>query len=571
MTGETIYKDDFMERTRSTGALSQSRHEEQDRRYGEGHQYDYIIIGTGMGALSAAALLAKAGSRICMLEAHDIPGGYAHSFEMNGYHFCAQVHYIWGCAPGQPIYEFLRHLGLEEEITFVPYDPDGYDHMSMPDGKIVKIPYGYERAAASIDAAYPGQRAALEKFFSTLNKISESLKHLPRGSLSWWDILSKGYNLLPLIKYKDKTLQDVFDECGLSREAQAVLNANTGDLMCPPNELSIFAYLGLFGGYNEGAYYPTKHFKFYIDRLAQYICDHKGCHIYYETEVTGINTSGDSVTSVTTADGKTFTAPRFICNMDPQKAARLIGNDKVPKAYRESLSYDYSPSSLMVYLGVKGIDLREHGFGNHNIWHLEQWDLNKCWKESRANNYEKPWLFISTPTLHTNAPGVAPDGCHIMEIGTVANYSHFKRLYDENPAEYRKQKRDLAWQLLKIASERFLPGLEKHIDLKVVGSPVTNETFCFAPRGNCYGSDMTPQNMGLKRLKAETPWKNMFWSNASSGYPSIYGTTLTGMGLYGQLTGDNFYKPELAPSTDAAIRYTRERLKSIHRHEEALI
>src|SRR5262249_55737344 len=155
----------------------------------------------------------------------------------------------------------------------------------------------------------------------------------------------------------------------------------------------------------------------------------------------------------------------------------------------------------------------------------------------------KPWVFFSTPTLHTSFnAGVAPEGCQILEVGTVANYGHFRKLYDENPAEYRRQKKELAWRLLKIASERFIPNLEKHLDLKVVGSPVTNETFCFAPFGNCYGSDLTPKNMGLNRLKSESPWKNLYWCNASSGYPSIYGTTLTGMNLFAKLTGDDFYK-----------------------------
>lgn len=546
----------------STGALTADQRAEQDRIYNENHTYDYVIIGTGMSALSAGALLANAGYRICMLEAHDVPGGYAHTFFMNDFYFCAQVHYIWGCAPGQPIYEFLRHLGLENDITFMPYDPDGYDHMVLPDGKRVKIPYGYENTVRNIDNAYPGQKQSLERFFSILDKLNDEISQLPSKQFGWWEMITQGYKFSTLFRYRNKTLQDVFNECKLSRESQAILNANTGDLMCPPEELSIFAYLGLFGGYNKGAYYPEKHFKYFIERLAGYITEHKDCHIYYETEVTGIHMSGSSVESVTTQDGKRFKAANYICNMDPQKAAQLIGREKFPNGHLQPLSYEYSPSSLMIYLGIKGIDLRDYGFGNHNVWHLEQWDINRAWREIRQNHYEKPWMFFSTPTLHTEFPGVAPDGNQILEIGTSANYGHFKKLYDENPHEYRKQKRALAQRLLNIASEKYIPDLEKHIALKVVGSPVTNETYCFAPNGNCYGSDMTPRNMGLKRLNSETPWRNLFWCNASSGYPSIYGTTYTGMGLYGRLTGDNFYKPENAPTVEKAIQYAKDRLKT---------
>ena len=83
-----------------------------------------------------------------------------------------------------------------------------------------------------------------------------------------------------------------------------------------------------------------------------------------------------------------------------------------------------------------------------------------------------------------------------------------------------------------------VPNLSKHIALKVVGTPTTNADFCLAPYGNAYGSVMSPENMNLDRLKSESPWENLFWCNASSGYASIYGTTLTGVNLYQKLTGE---------------------------------
>ena len=82
-------------------------------------------MGTGMSALTVGALLANSGKKICMVEAHDHPGGMAHSFTMGDYTFCAQVHYIWGCAPGGRIYEFLNRIGLEKDITFELFDTNG--------------------------------------------------------------------------------------------------------------------------------------------------------------------------------------------------------------------------------------------------------------------------------------------------------------------------------------------------------------------------------------------------------------------------------------------------------------
>lgn len=545
-----------MKRAHSTGKLTAERRKQQDACFQENHKYDYVIIGAGVSALTVGALLTNAGFRVCILEAHDLAGGYAHTFAMNDFHFCAQVHYIWGCAPGQRIFEFLKYINLEKEVTFQSYDPDGYDHVSLPDGKIVRIPYGFDRLSANINKTFPGQERQLAQFISVVEKIYQEIGQIPHNT-SWWKYLLKAPRYLTVIKYRNKTLQDLFDECSLSKEIQAILSATSGDFMAPPKELSLLAFVLLFSGYNEGAYYPTNHYKHFIESLTNFIVNHSGCHIYYETEVSQFSIEGEKVSSVQTSDGKSFKAKNFICNMDPQKASHLIGRNKFPASYLPALSYDYSPASFIVYLGIKDIDLNQCGFGNYNIWHLSNWDMNKCWQSLKNNCFDSPWLALSTPTLHTPAGGSSPCGTQILELTTFANYSWFKHLYDTDPKKYREEKRVVSEKLLDIVENRYIPNLRKHIALKVVGTPTTNEDFCFAPQGNSYGAHLSPGNMGLRRLKAQTPWGNFFWCNATSGYGGVYGAVYTGMQLYTDLTNDHFYRIDQAPSTLAGIAYAR--------------
>jgi phytoene dehydrogenase-like protein len=394
----------------------------------------------------------------------------------------------------------------------------------------------------------------MQKFVGVLAALRTEMYQFPSRKIHWWEYITRVMQFRTMLKYRKATLQDVYDECGMSKESQAVISANAGDMMSPPEELSIYGFLGLFGGYNTGAYYPTKHFKYYIDRLAQFITDKPGCHIYYETPVTKINTDGDHVTSVETADGKTFTAAQYICNMDPQSAAhKLIGWEKVPTKFRKALTYDYCPSGMVIYLGLKDIDLKKYGFGKFNTWHLEQWDMNKNWKEQLAGDFSKPWIFISTPTLHSSAPGTAPAGHQIMEIATVTDYDSFKKAQDRDMVEYARMKRELAERILDLVEEKYVPDLRKHIAMKVVGTSVTSEDYVLSPFGSAYGSVMNPKNMGLGRLKAKTPWNNLFWCNASSGYAGLYGTVHTGMQLYMDLTGDRFYDASTGPTDEEFI------------------
>lgn len=549
-----------MGKRKSTLALTEEDHKRQDERFAQGYEYDYVVIGSGLAGLTVSALLAKEGKKVCIVEAHDIPGGYAHSFKMGDYYFCAQVHYIWGCAPGGSIYEFLKKLGLEKEITFELYSHEGYDHMVLPDGKTTKIPFGWDRLAENIEASYPGQKGNVEKFTGIMAKIRTQMRVFPAfRKVVLKDYLTKGHKLWFLLKYKDKTVQDVFDECNLSKEAQAVLIANCGDFMSPPEELSIFTYIGLFAGYNTGAYYPTKHYKNYVERIAQFITDQEGCHIYYETPVNKINIEGAKVISVETENGKTFTAKNFICNADPQAMSHIIGRDKFPKKYLPALSYEYSTAGMMVYLGLKDIDLRKYGFGGHNVWHMLDWDMNAIWKEQMDNhNFEKPWFFISTPTLHTDHKGTTPEGGHIMEIATVTNHAHWQKWLDEDEALYRRKKKELSERLIDLVEKYYIPDLRKHIAIKVVGTNTTNESWVRAPEGNSYGSAMTPKQIGLGRLKAESPWDNFKWCNASSGFAGFHGTTSTGMKLYMRLTGDYFMDDECKPTDDELVADLRE-------------
>ncbi len=549
-----------MAKKSSTSALTKEQHAAQDRRYAENHQYDYVIIGTGSSALTVGALLAHAGYKICMLEAHDIPGGYAQTFRTGDYQFCAQVHYIWGCGPGGKIFEFLKHIGLEKDITFELYDKNGYDHMVMPDGTRVKIPYGWDNLISNIAAVYPDQKEPMVRFVELIKKLRAEFHTFPDRALTWKDYL-KAYKYPTIIKYRMATLQDVFDEVGLSKEAQAVLCANAGDFMLPPKKLSFFTYLGLFGGYNTGAYYPTKHFKYYVDRLVQFITDHDGCHVYYETPVTSIDLKDGKISAVHTGNGKIFTAKNFICNADPQKMAKIIGWDKFPASEQKKLSYKYSQAGVVIYLGLKDIDLREYGFGAFNIWHLEDWDMNKMWDEMGAVNFEKPWIFMSTPTLHTREGGNTPGSQHqILEIAAYTEYKPFKDAQTKSYVDYAKLKMKIADRMLEIVEKKYIPNLNKYIVVKTIGTGTTNEDFVSAPEGNAYGSDMTPEQVSGRRLKAFTPFANLYWCNASSGWAGMYGTVSTGMKLYMDLTGDVFYKNEQSPTDEEFINNLSDKI-----------
>jgi len=91
-------------------------------------EYDTIIIGSGAGGLSAAICLARSGQKVLVLEQHDVPGGWCHSFYLNGYRFTPGVHYIGLLNKGESTSTLYEGLGIANDVSFFRMNPKAYEH-----------------------------------------------------------------------------------------------------------------------------------------------------------------------------------------------------------------------------------------------------------------------------------------------------------------------------------------------------------------------------------------------------------------------------------------------------------
>ena len=497
-------------------------------------EFDDLVIGSGMAGLTVAARLAADGRRVLVVEAHDTPGGYAHTFAVGAYRFCAQVHYIFSCGEGEAVHELLRSIGLADEVEFHRLDPEGFDHVVVA-GERYRIPNGLDKYRDRLCRRFPAHATALWRYFDTIAALGRELDRLPQP-LRWRDFATAPLRFPHLLRYQRWTLQRLYDHLGLPPRLQTVLAGQAGDYLLPPAEVSLLLHVALVRGYDRGAYYPKKHFQHLVGSIARYIASRPGCQLLLDTEIVKIDTARGRVVAVHARDGRVLTAARYISNMDPRRTAALIGDAALPRNYRAKLGYPYSSGNLTLYLGVKGLDLREHGFGSWNVWHYPHDDLNAIYRRQLVDqDYREPWLFMSTPTLHTDAPGLCPPGHQILELATSAPYAPWRTLRDTDRRRYNQEKKRIRDRLVQLVEERYVPGLSRHLAIRVMGTPATNERFCRAPAGNAYGMALTPGSMGPGRIPHETPLDNLWQVNASAGYPSVAGTVRAGLDLHAKL------------------------------------
>lgn len=523
----------------------------QIQRMSSGDRFDYVIIGAGMGGLTVGSLLARAGARVAVLEAHEYPGGCCHTFPMGDYQFCAAVHYIFSCGEGEPVFNLLRKLGLSETITFERLDPEGYDQFSCPSaGLRFRIPNGLDKWCERLCDRFPGDARAIARFFAVVTTLSAQIRRVP-DRVTAPALIRAVVDVPHVLRYRRDTLQDLFDKLELSKPVQAILSTQLGDVGLPPRQVSLLIYCALVSSYARGAYYPTEHFKTFIEAISGVIESAPGCEVAYETAVRDVRIENGRIAAVVTGSGREVRGASFICNADPRWFVGVIGRQHFPRRYLNKVDYDYSTSAFSIYLGVRGIDLREHGFGNWNVWHYPSLDVNAAYAaQHERDDLEDPWLFMSTPTLCS--PGAktlhAPEGEQILEVITTCAYEPFRARLERDRKEYTRRKVAVRDRILSLVEEHYVPQLRGHLGIRFAGTPTTNRQYLRSPRGNIYGSSLTPSNVAASRLKSRSPIDNLFFTGASAAFPSIGGTVAGGARLYTDLTGDS-----VNPARDAAI------------------
>ena len=140
--------------------------------------YDSIIIGSGAGGLTAGLALAQAGQRVLICEQHDVPGGWTHSFTLEGYRFSPGVHYIGGIQPGGKMRQIYEGLGVSQDLVFCELNPDGFDHIIIGDEQF-DIPKGKEKYIARLQERFPQEKQGVDNLFTTIDKMNDDLEKSP--------------------------------------------------------------------------------------------------------------------------------------------------------------------------------------------------------------------------------------------------------------------------------------------------------------------------------------------------------------------------------------------------------
>jgi all-trans-retinol 13,14-reductase len=505
--------------------------------------FDYVILGAGLGGLSAAACLTQQGYRVAVLEKHYLPGGCCHTFDYGEYRFCAAVHYISQCGPKQTIGRFLDYIG--RHVSFNSLNPDCIDRVITPDVDF-RIPLGWETFRDRLLTIFPDEATAINRYCDEIAHLHQEMYDVVR-QMKWYNRSWADWLRLPkywhLFSKREWTLQDLYNHVGLSPKLQALLAGQSGDYALPPEEIALLTHTSLVWDYSEGAYYPKHHFKNLVDTIVDVIVTGGGV-VQYMHPVDHIEVIDRQVQFVTTGSTRYHAAKAYISDLDPKLTVQLMHNlGALSQSERKRLTdYEYSASAFNIYLGLDSrFEPDRYGIGNWNIWYYPTGDLNQEYHQQLAGNLEHPWIFLSCPTLKSSEPGMAPVGHHVLEIATVCPYELFKQLRETDDKAYKAKKRQV-YQDMMTSVRDLIPDVDTYARMKVYGTPTTSEHYLGQPQGNIYGAKLVPQQVGLHRLGYTTELSNLFLVGASAGYPSVPGVIGNGMDVVELITGASVWQ-----------------------------
>src|SRR5271157_4742892 len=140
--------------------------------------FDAVVIGSGLGGLTAAALLAKAGRKVCVLERNHSVGGAASAFKKGALTIEPALHQTADPRdPGDPKHAILKELGLLDEIEWIPISPF-YSVKGGPIGEIFDLPVGFDAAHHALCSRFPKSGEGFAKLLGSIEHIVSGVAEL---------------------------------------------------------------------------------------------------------------------------------------------------------------------------------------------------------------------------------------------------------------------------------------------------------------------------------------------------------------------------------------------------------
>jgi prolycopene isomerase len=467
--------------------------------------FDIIVIGAGLGGLTAAACATKEGKRVLVLERNLTPGGSATSFTRGRFEFDASLHSLCGYSNTQGVGDvriIFDELGISNKIEWCKLPTAFRVITKSKNGEKIDatLPFGIENFIKTMEEYVPESSASLEKLFDVAEVTVDGINHLcateERINMNFAKSLLKEFG--NFVRTAPYTVNEVFSALNIPQRAREILSNLWIFHGVDCDRLSFTEYiLTLYNYIQFGGYVPKNRSNEIALTLAGFIEDN-GSQIWLGSEVARIIFENNKATGVILSNGEKILCKHIIANCSPTFAySKMMKVSDVPvTATKRSNMRTFGARGAAIYVGL-----------NRSINDLGITDCNTIITESADSSVQYDLMrtlssnnMCRVTCLNAINPEASPKGTAILMFTTLFTENCWANIDPEN---YFEEKDAFAKRIIKLYEDSTGIKISESIEELEIATPLTFARYLNTPQGVIYGYSTDNKDNMLSRFMTE--------------------------------------------------------------------